>query len=110
VRAFSIRVASTRASVGVRRTVVVIIQPVMKNIVILISGGGSNMAAIVRAAQREDWGRRFGAEVAAVISNKGTSDGLVFAKEQGLDTEVLDHTQFDSRESFDAALAAPLRV
>ena len=29
-----------------------------KNIVILISGGGSNMAAIVRAAQREHWLRR----------------------------------------------------
>ena len=51
----------------------------MKNIVILISGGGSNMAAIVRAAQREDWERRFGARIAAVISNKGTAGGLVFA-------------------------------
>jgi phosphoribosylglycinamide formyltransferase-1 len=29
----------------------------MKNIVILISGGGSNMAAIVRTAQREHWER-----------------------------------------------------
>ena len=27
----------------------------MRNIVILISGGGSNMAAIVRTAQRENW-------------------------------------------------------
>jgi phosphoribosylglycinamide formyltransferase-1 len=85
---------------------VVIIQPVMKNIVILISGGGSNMAAIVRTAQREDWAKRHGAEVAAVISNKGTAGGLVFAKEQGIDTEVLDHKEFASREDFDAALAA----
>jgi hypothetical protein len=29
--------------------------PEMKNIVILISGGGSNMAAIVRAAQQQNW-------------------------------------------------------
>ena len=78
----------------------------MKNIVILISGGGSNMAAIVRTAQREDWAKRHGAEVAAVISNKGTAGGLVFAKEQGIDTEVLDHKEFESREDFDAALAA----
>lgn len=78
----------------------------MKNIVILISGGGSNMAAIVRTAQREDWAKRHGAEVAAVISNKGTAGGLVFAKEQGIDTEVLDHKEFASREDFDAALAA----
>ena len=28
----------------------------MKHIVILISGTGSNMAAIVRAAERERWG------------------------------------------------------
>ena len=66
----------------------------MKNIVILISGGGSNMAAIVRASQKEDWAARYGARVAAVISNKGTAGGLVFAKEQGLDTHVLDHKAF----------------
>ena len=77
----------------------------MKNIVILISGGGSNMAAIVRASQKEDWAARYGARVAAVISNKGTAGGLVFAKEQGLDTHVLDHKTYADREAFDAALA-----
>lgn len=80
----------------------------MKNIVILISGGGSNMAAIVRAAQREDWESRFGARIAAVISNKGTAGGLVFAKEQGIDTAVLDHKGYESREAFDAALMAEI--
>ena len=35
----------------------------MKNIVILISGTGSNMAAIVRAAERERWAERLGARV-----------------------------------------------
>ncbi|CAM8639755.1 PurN Folate-dependent phosphoribosylglycinamide formyltransferase PurN [Comamonadaceae bacterium] len=77
----------------------------MKNIVILISGGGSNMAAIVRASQKEDWASRYGARVAAVISNKGTASGLVFGKEQGLDTHVLDHKTYADREAFDAALA-----
>ena len=48
----------------------VIIQSSMKNIVILISGGGSNMAAIVKASQREHWATKYGARVAAVISNK----------------------------------------
>lgn len=42
----------------------------MTNIVILISGGGSNMAAIVRAAQQQDWAGRLGARVACVISNR----------------------------------------
>ena len=76
----------------------------MRNIVILISGGGSNMAAIVRAAQREGWLAHYGARVAAVISNRAEAGGLVFAREQGLDTAVLAHGAFSSREAFDAAL------
>ena len=78
----------------------------MKNIVILISGGGSNMAAIVRAAQREHWARLYGAEVKAVVSNRPHAKGLQFAREQGIAAEVLDHKAFPSREAFDAALAA----
>ena len=78
----------------------------MKNIVILISGGGSNMAAIVRTAQREAWAERLGARIAAVISNKADAKGLVFAREQGIATEVMDHKAFASREEFDVALAA----
>lgn len=76
----------------------------MKNIVILISGSGSNMAAIVRRAQQENWEARLGARVAAVISNKADAKGLVFAKEQGISAAVLDHKAFPSREAFDAAL------
>ena len=78
----------------------------MKNIVILISGGGSNMAAIVRAAQREHWAERHGAQVAAVVSNRADAGGLAFAREQGIATEVVDHKPFASREAFDEALAA----
>ena len=78
----------------------------MKNIVILISGGGSNMAAIVRCAQRDAWAEKLGARVACVISNKADAKGLTFAKDQGIATEVLDHKTFASREAFDEALAA----
>ena len=77
----------------------------MKNIVILISGTGSNMAAIVNVARRDDWRSKFGARVAAVISNRADAQGLVFAAEQGIATAVLDHKRFASREAFDAALA-----
>ena len=77
----------------------------MKNIVILISGGGSNMAAIVKTAQREGWSQKYGARVAAVISNQLTAGGLLFAREQGIATDVLDHQAFASREAFDEALA-----
>jgi len=80
----------------------------MKNIVILISGGGSNMAAIVKTAERERWQDKFDARVAAVISNKADAQGLVFARDHGISTEVLDHKGFASREAFDAALMAAI--
>jgi phosphoribosylglycinamide formyltransferase-1 len=80
----------------------------VKNIVILISGGGSNMAAIVQAAQQENWTQRYGARVAAVISNKPDAAGLVFARDQGIAAEALDHKAFASREAFDAELAATI--
>lgn len=76
----------------------------MKNIIILISGSGSNMAAIVHAAQQQQWERRWGVRVAAVISNKADAEGLVFAKNQGIATAALDHRAYASREDFDAAL------
>ena len=77
----------------------------MKNIVILISGGGSNMAAIVKTAQQEQWERAYGVRIAAVVSNKADAKGLVFAREHGIATAVLDHKAFESRAAFDAALA-----
>ena len=85
-----------------------IIAAQMKNIVILISGGGSNMAAIVRAAQRDDWRRLHDAQIAAVMSNRPDAGGLRFAREQGIATEVVDHKAFASREAFDEALAAAI--
>lgn len=78
----------------------------MKNIVILISGSGSNMAAIVKTAQRERWEATIQARIAAVISNKADAKGLLFAAEQSIPTRVLDHKAFASREAFDTALAA----
>ena len=84
----------------------------MKNIVILISGAGSNMAAIVRAAEREHWAavppRGLGARVAAVISNRPDAAGLALAQAAGIATAVVDHRAHPSREAFDTALAAAI--
>jgi phosphoribosylglycinamide formyltransferase-1 len=80
----------------------------MKNIVILISGGGSNMAAIVRRARRDGWREAYGAQVSAVISNRPDAGGLAFAREHSIDTEVVDHKRFATREAFDAELAATI--
>jgi len=77
---------------------------VNKNIVILISGSGSNMAAIVQAAEKGRWRERYGAQVAAVISNKADAAGLVWARDRGIATAALDHKAYASREAFDAAL------
>lgn len=77
----------------------------MKNIVILISGGGSNMAALVRAAQQEDWASRYGASITAVISNRADAAGLQWAQARGIATEVVSHTDFPDRTQFDKALA-----
>jgi phosphoribosylglycinamide formyltransferase-1 len=72
----------------------------MKNIVILISGRGSNMEAVVRAAQAEQWPAR----IAAVISNKAEAGGLAFAQAHGIPTAVVSNKDYASRAEFDAAL------
>ncbi|SDY76090.1 phosphoribosylglycinamide formyltransferase-1 [Collimonas sp. OK242] len=72
----------------------------MRSIVILISGRGSNMQAIVRAAQTEQWPAR----IAAIISSKADAEGLKFAAAQGIPTAVVANKDYPDREQFDAAL------
>ena len=82
----------------------------MKNIVILISGSGSNMAAIARTAQKEHWPDKLGVRVAAVISNQPDAGGLALARGLGIATDVVNHRDFASRETFDAALMSRIEV
>jgi phosphoribosylglycinamide formyltransferase-1 len=72
----------------------------MKSIVILISGRGSNMEAIVRTAQREEWPAR----ISAVISNRADAPGLVFAKEQRIPAIVVPSSGQTDRAAFDSLL------
>src|SRR5476649_1040809 len=76
----------------------------MKNIVILISGRGSNMEAVVRAAQAEQWPAR----VAAVISNRADASGLAFAAAHGIATAVVANKDYATRAEFDAVLQAEI--
>jgi phosphoribosylglycinamide formyltransferase-1 len=46
--------------------------------------------------------------VAAVLSNRADAQGLAFAQDHGLTTQVLDHKAFANREAFDAALMAEI--
>jgi phosphoribosylglycinamide formyltransferase-1 len=72
---------------------------------ILISGRGSNMQAFIEAVRRAE----LDAEIALVLSNKPDAAGLERAREAGIDTAVIDHREFDSREAFDGALVERIR-
>lgn len=76
-----------------------------KRTAVLISGRGSNMAALVKAAQRED----FPARIDLVLSNKADAAGLEFAASHGVPTRVLSHRGYADRQAFDEALDGVLR-
>ena len=72
------------------------------NVVVLLSGSGSNLQALIDSCHVQDSPVRIG----AVVSNRADAYGLQRAQAAGIATVVLDHTQFDGREAFDAALMA----
>ncbi|WP_087019463.1 phosphoribosylglycinamide formyltransferase [Thaumasiovibrio subtropicus] len=74
----------------------------MKKIVVLISGSGSNLQAILDACEQ---GKIADSQVVAVFSNKESAYGLERARQAGVDAISLDAKAFDSRDSFDDALA-----
>jgi len=69
-------------------------------VVILISGSGSNMVAIADAVRKGD----IDADIAAVICNRPEAAGIQKAKDRDIETEIINHQDFASREDFDAAL------
>ena len=68
---------------------------------VLISGGGSNLQALIDA---RDTGR-LDIELAHEISNVAGAAGLERAARAGINSSVLPHGDFSSREEFDRALA-----
>lgn len=72
------------------------------NVVVLLSGSGSNLQALIDSSAIPDSSVRIG----AVISNRADAYGLQRAAAAGIETAVLDHTEFEDREAFDAALVA----
>lgn len=71
---------------------------------VLISGRGSNLQALINACAAED----YPAEIGLVISNVADAAGLDRAREAGIQTLVIDHREFESRESFDTAISSAL--
>ena len=72
---------------------------------VLISGRGSNLQAIIDAVAAG----RLLATIAVVIANTVDAGGLTRARRAGIDTVVLEHTAYPSREAYDEALVAELR-
>jgi len=68
---------------------------------ILISGSGTNLQAFIDAVR----GGTLPLDIAVVISNRPDAYGLTRARNAGIDTECISHTDFPTREAFDAVLA-----
>jgi len=73
---------------------------------VLISGTGSNLQAIIDATLRGDPK----AEIRLVISNRADAQGLERARRHGIETAVIEHRKFSTREDFDRAVLDALRA
>lgn len=70
----------------------------MKKVVILFSGDGFNAQNIVKKLHNKE------CEIICGITNKKDAKGLDKLKELLITTDVLEHTNFSSREEFDSEL------
>ena len=71
---------------------------------VLISGRGSNLTAIIDAIDA----RELDASIAIVISNRADAPGLDHAINAGIETLVLSHQGYATREDYDRVLAEEL--
>ncbi len=74
-------------------------------IAVFISGRGSNLQALIAGCPQAD----VPATIGLVVSNRPGAQGLKRAAAAGIATAVIDHTSFDNRDEFDAALDAAVR-
>ena len=75
------------------------------NLGVLISGHGSNLQAIIDAIN----GRDLAAQIKIVISNRADAFGLERARRRGIESTVIEHRRFPSREAFDRELVEVLK-
>ena len=78
--------------------------PFPRTLGVLISGRGSNLKAIIAAIAAG----RLDARIAVVISNIADAPGLEHARHAGIETLVLSHRAYASREDYDRALVKAL--
>jgi len=70
----------------------------LKKIVILFSGEGSNLENLIKTLHKKS------VEVVMAITNNPDAKGIEKAKRYGVDTMILNHKQYTSREEFDTKL------
>jgi phosphoribosylglycinamide formyltransferase-1 len=75
-----------------------------KRVAVLISGRGSNLSALIDAHSAGS----LGGSLCLVVSNRPNAGGLTLAANAGIETAVIDHRDYASREDFDTALVARL--
>lgn len=75
------------------------------DVAVLVSGRGSNLQALIDACAVED----FPARIACVVSNRPDAYGLERARAANIPTQVVDHTDYESREEFEEALDEAIR-
>ena len=78
----------------------------VRNVGVLISGRGSNLGALLAAVAEG----QLAARIAVVISNRPDAAGLERARDAGVETRVIDHREFASRDEHDARIAQELRA
>lgn len=71
----------------------------------LVSGRGTNLQALIDAIAE----RRLDAAIGLVISNRPEAQGIERARAAAIETLVIDHRAFATRDAFDAAVAGALR-
>jgi phosphoribosylglycinamide formyltransferase-1 len=76
----------------------------MKKIVILLSGEGLNAQNIVQRLHQKE------CIVACGITNKKDAKGIEKLNALGIKTEILEHTDFNTREEYDAKLVEIIRT
>ena len=77
---------------------------VTKRIAVLLSGRGSNFQSLLNTSLQG----LLGGEISLVISNRPGAGGLKIAQEAGIETALIDHQRYATREAFDQELAAVL--
>jgi len=77
-----------------------------KSIAVLLSGRGSNFQSLLNASRAD----LLGGSISLVVANRPGAGGLEIAQNAGIETALLDHKGYATREDFDRDLAAAVET